>query len=647
MAIFSKAAGRNIGLSFDRCFDDHELLSLALLLASDVAFSLFGAALQSFHCKTLPSSDQQVGTSSADQIIHQVPLSNQIEPLVQSISKRVRPLNIEITASTTLEEPTLLSVKGLRNKGQTCYANSVFQALASLPSFCKYLQHLQFKLWSIACSGSWQSLAYELYQTIQHVNGHEISCSRTKRNIFSALLSSTYPGDPQKVLNAVAQHHSQFRSRCNMFAGTSEQQDAHEFFIALMDVLSEEERSHERLIGTRDGLAVMDNNISESLIEDVDLGGDDCRGNCQSSNHDEYQEEKKQCDCDQALSCQYANQYNIEKNPRAHLELTTNPTKSHDKLPENSTLQSPMDGWLGSTLKCCTCRHIRPVQSTPFAALSITINNSYYNVLENCMSLEYGGFAAADRVSDVLCLQCAINKELADLREEEMILEGAISRVQQRIARSSGIKKQSSKDSTNKSLSDASNDILGLVKELRQIKSRASWLRSMDPDADQDVHDSEKFSINEFELMGDNKSSSKPQLRPIRGDAWKATLIMRPPKVLCIHTQRRQYNPRTGHMVKVRSPVDFSQVMDLSGCFAFAENSFEPVQKPASSNRIMYRLMSVIEHLGGAFGGHYQTYRRSDWDEDEWVVISDQRVSPRSWNDVKRCEAYMLFYAAL
>ena len=57
-------------------------------------------------------------------------------------------------------------------------------------------------------------------------------------------------------------------------------------------------------------------------------------------------------------------------------------------------------------------------------------------------------------------------------------------------------------------------------------------------------------------------------------------------------------------------------------------------------------MMCVIEHMGSAFGGHYQTYRRVDPEGNNWVLVSDESISICTWNDVRRCQAYMLFYVA-
>ena len=74
-------------------------------------------------------------------------------------------------------------------------------------------------------------------------------------------------------------------------------------------------------------------------------------------------------------------------------------------------------------------------------------------------------------------------------------------------------------------------------------------------------------------------------------------------------------------------------------------------------HRCDYVLVSVIEHLGSAFSGHYVTYRRikdrsfsntlSSSCESVWALISDEKVSYISWNTLRQCNAYMLVYEAV
>lgn len=66
----------------------------------------------------------------------------------------------------------------------------------------------------------------------------------------------------------------------------------------------------------------------------------------------------------------------------------------------------------------------------------------------------------------------------------------------------------------------------------------------------------------------------------------------------------------------------------------------------------MYRLMSVIVHLGGATSGHFVTYKRSTSRfgirfPNKWIFASDTMVRPASSQEVFSADAYMLLYEKL
>ena len=63
------------------------------------------------------------------------------------------------------------------------------------------------------------------------------------------------------------------------------------------------------------------------------------------------------------------------------------------------------------------------------AAGKATINSEF---LEDFLAAEYGGFASAEPVADVQCFSCAIGRRMRELEEQEMLLNGAISRVRRR-----------------------------------------------------------------------------------------------------------------------------------------------------------------------------------------------------------------------
>lgn len=582
-----------------------KLSSVLLLLTNGL---LFGAGLRYAIIRLFIQNTRQIETQPHAHERQRIDASNsgvkarilqRDDPVIYSIG------NNSADKHATSSNQFIVSIRGLKNHGQTCYCNSVLQALASLRLFYYHLE-------SMHNSGS-NNLIDALRYTIQYANGHEIKEEKvlTQQNIFRSIipfLAGKSPrGDPKNVMDIVAKHHSQFRSRSNLgIAGTNEQHDSHEFLTALMDVLSTTVKS------SRGGLYLRHpQSFGEEVSEHAATKSNSTvdNSNDAENEYNQIQEEKKHDDSTH-VDHQMSNAKQTKKE-----EGTT--ASQHD---------NPFDGWLGSTIKCAKCLHIRPIRSSPFICLSLPIATVRSEYLDDFLASEYGGFSTAERVSDVQCVACAIKEKLVELEDEAMLLSGAIA--------SMGRRNKGKKDQA------------GLESELFSKNRHISILKGMDADNDDEIqhHNEEDISFNIAGLVG------LPKIVPIRGDAYKATLIMRPPKVLCVHVQRRHFDMASHHMVKISRRVHFPEVLDLSKYCAYAENSFENdcenecKTKSTDWPKLPYRLMSVVEHLGSAFGGHYQTYRRVRPEHKDWVLVSDESVVPRSWKDVQTCEAYMLLY---
>lgn len=336
----------------------------------------------------------------------------------------------------------------------------------------------------------------------------------------------------------------------------------------------------------------------------------------------------------------------------------------------NSTISSitpsPLSGWLGSTLQCCKCKHVRPIQNSPFLDIPL-VPTSIPAYLERAQrgnktdpappshspsppcSLEQclADFTSVERVQDVECQMCTIQAEISELQDSETHMREAIAFAARR-AKAKG--------------KDPFEETKTLNDDLSKVQIRLVKLQTMDPDEDdpllllkddRHIADADGFV---FEPSLDQIGKSTHM---IRNDARKCLFLTRCPSILCCHIQRNYYDPFLNRMEKCVQFVQFSEYLDLSPYCAYSSSasiswaagrSKRPHDSDSSlgnntaNDRMLYRLQSIIEHRGNALGGHYVAYRRLG---SKWFRASDNNVTPIPWERVRRCQAYMLFYEAV
>ncbi|CAM9003689.1 unnamed protein product [Rhodiola kirilowii] len=102
-----------------------------------------------------------------------------------------------------------------------------------------------------------------------------------------------------------------------------------------------------------------------------------------------------------------------------------------------------------------------------------------------------------------------------------------------------------------------------------------------------------------------------------------------------------------------------SQIEGRSDSRSGPENMLEHYKQKARAPRVppLYRLVSVVEHMGKTGGGHYTVYRRMKSQRngeepnivnmaspDQWFLVSDSDVHPVTEKDVLSAQASILFY---
>lgn len=131
----------------------------------------------------------------------------------------------------------------------------------------------------------------------------------------------------------------------------------------------------------------------------------------------------------------------------------------------------------------------------------------------------------------------------------------------------------------------------------------------------------------------------------VKRDATKRILIDKAPPILTVHLKRFSQDAR-GRISKLQGHVEFGDMVDL-----------RPYMHPRCTEKrsCMYRLLGVVEHLGTIRGGHYVAYVRGGLKNNvetekassgdfTWYHASDAYVRQVSFEEVLRCDAYILFY---
>ncbi|RIB10375.1 hypothetical protein C2G38_2106248 [Gigaspora rosea] len=310
----------------------------------------------------------------------------------------------------------------------------------------------------------------------------------------------------------------------------------------------------------------------------------------------------------------------ISRRPKSLFDVDT--IKLLTKNTTNTTInltsgRNPLIGLTACRISCMKCGYCGPIRHSSFDNISIPLPKQNVVTLETLLKT-YSGIEFIDEYN---CPHCSLSETLAVIEKQLTI---------------------SDKKHLNKLEADKK-----IVKEALAT--------------DVDLDDS-KLELKIAKLIRMNLP------------ATKQTMFAKLPEVMAIHFSRSIYL-QNGMTLKNSCRVLFPEFIDLaqytttgylatmpseplssppasptttspalSPILAEISDARRHVGKAYSTDASIYRLKSVIVHLGDHRLGHFVTYRRQEDAPNAWWRISDENVEEVSLSKVLEQEAYMLFY---
>ena len=487
--------------------------------------------------------------------------------LQEPFSLQLIPRTTQLNSSAQKSRQSDPVAHGLRNHGQTCFLNSIIQALASLPPIIAYLetialeQHLRFPKMSIVNN-------HDGHSSQLHSSTHKTK-EPTLTEVLLGILSSvgaTSPRfhiktsthiDTRDILHKVGSKHAQFNSDGNQDRSCLMQQDAQEFLQALMDmIVSEAEEVMEKskssmnintsnsvLSGTtkshvRSSVLKYDQ-LSSNYEHDAPVSLDgllDFIIDHEQKKHQKeaenvlsrikissHKEEKKQDECDHDEIPEH------QRDRDDKLQTSNFPLNSEDKMSQtphstdtpasmkmlhslSSTTPCPLSGWVGSLLQCSSCLHVRPIQNAPFLDIPLVpttlMNDNRYRHSSDqhgrpVCTLEQC-LSAFSKVERVQNVECCNCARLNKMKELEEEINLLKGGIQSRLSEQKRKKLQLESNHKNSSNEQDDFDVDGLESQLIECQQRYEYLMTKDPD---DVENDQNPNTDDGSMFDDDLQS--------------------------------------------------------------------------------------------------------------------------------------------
>jgi len=221
------------------------------------------------------------------------------------------------------------------------------------------------------------------------------------------------------------------------------------------------------------------------------------------------------------------------------------------------------------------------------------------------------------------------------------------------------------------------NDIeVKLTVTLQEIFVKLIVFKESGTETDVAIAQKGKTEVSRLEARGNEKEQREEETKEkekkeggksimVLRDAVREVMVRKAPKILTVHLKRFQQDMR-GKLTKINTHVDFEEELHLEvhdlkikGEDSDKDSDMDRIDSRAKGTArlsalrkrtVRYVLVGIVVHMGTMRGGHYIAYVRRGSEESDsvqWYYTSDRSVNLVSFETVKACDAYLLFYSLI